>query len=230
MKMTNCRQVYPLKIIRPLNKYKLNYRSQLRQILDAMLQNDLILEKLVADNPKRAILREALNHCSNYACEYCTAKAVQFLEKISEQKKIDLKIKHFQCKIRDLQNAPGSTANMQKREEQIELIMDLINELKIKKDQIKKKITHSVWPQSTSQGAPRTIEDIRDIVDNLERNERSQLSADVVKGFVGRSLLLDHPNFPFIEGVPAEYMHLGCLGVVKRLLLNIFCELFFNIK
>lgn len=44
------------------------------------------------------------------------------------------------------------------------------------------------------------------------------------KGFWGTSHLLNQPNFHFINDIPAEYMHLGCLGCVKRMV-----ELSFNV-
>ena len=39
-----------------------------------------------------------------------------------------------------------------------------------------------------------------------------------MKGVVGRSLLLSIPNFDLVDAVPTEYLHLVCLGVVKRLI------------
>lgn len=70
---------------------------------------------------------------------------------------------------------------------------------------------------------PRTLEKVLDIISKIEQSDR-ELELTETKGIVGRSLLLDVENFDFINGVPCEYMHLGCLGVVKRL-----TELTFNV-
>lgn len=89
-KHQGCRNVYPIKLIRPLHKYRISYRPHLEAILNDLSDCHCILEALIADNPKRAMIREALNHASSYACEYCTSKAVQYTEtdmKIEEEKK-----------------------------------------------------------------------------------------------------------------------------------------------
>lgn len=68
----------------------------------------------------------------------------------------------------------------------------------------------------------RSRNSILEIVEKIENNER--LSIDESKGIVGRSLLLDIPDFNFTYDVPAEYLHSGCLGVIKKLV-----ELTFNV-
>ena len=73
-----------------------------------------------------------------------------------------------------------------------------------------------MWPPSTASGELRTINGIRNIVQQLNINPA--LSKNEAKGFVGQSLLLDIPNFNFILDIPTEYMHSFCLGVMKRLL------------
>ena len=45
-----------------------------------------------------------------------------------------------------------------------------------------------------------------------------ELNHSEKKGIKGRSLLLDIDYFDYILSVTTEYMHLVCLGVVKRLL------------
>ena len=54
--------------------------------------------------------------------------------------------------------------------------------------------------------------------------EGAELSRDECKGFYGTSVFLHQDNFNFIECVPAEYMHSGCIGVGKRMV-----ELTFNV-
>lgn len=219
VKMTNCRNIYPLRIIRPIDRYKIEYKAHLKSILDSCHGPNCFLRNFIADNPKRAIIREALQHSSNYACEYCESKAMQYIErnlKLSEEKKKnDLQIKQFEKQITSLNNAPCSTSNLPQKEQQIRVMRELIRELKKRNASLNKKQNHSVWPESTRNGQLRTRENILSIVEAIEE-DISQLTADDVKGIVGRSLLLDLDEFDFVLAIPAEYMHVACLGVVKR--------------
>ena len=61
----------------------------------------------------------------------------------------------------------------------------------------------------------RSRRSVLDIVERIEANE--QLTIDEAKGIVGHSLLLDLPDFNYVYDTPAEYLHSGCLGVIKRL-------------
>ena len=79
--------------------------------------------------------------------------------------------------------------------------------LKVKKSNI-------VWPKSSMNGPPRTREAITEIIEKLENN--IPLSIDEAKGIKGRSLLFDLPGFNFVNNVSVEYMHIICLGVVKK--------------
>lgn len=72
------------------------------------------------------------------------------------------------------------------------------------------------WPPSTMNGRPRTITGIRRIVNSIE-DEDQELTKDYLKGIKGRSILLDQENFDIIHDLPTEYMHLVCLGTVKRI-------------
>ena len=103
------------------------------------------LSAFIADNLKRAILRESLNHASNFACEYCISKAVQYCEnypKAKDNDENDLQIRHFQQQIEFLESSPStSSANV---EQQIKILRSLIEELKKKKKKSKKKVSHSL--------------------------------------------------------------------------------------
>ena len=77
-----------------------------------------------------------------------------------------------------------------------------------------------VWPASTRHGEERTYQEIFEILNLIEEHKQGnidELQPDDVKGIKGRSLLLDIPSFDYLNGVVAEYMYLGCLGVVRRL-------------
>ena len=167
----NYRTVYPIRIIRPINKYKYNEQENLRIVIDDINASQCYLETAVCDNPKRSFLRFALGHGACFGCEYCVSKA-------------------------QYQYGNDKSGNKTKG--------------------------HLAWPYSTANGQPRTIEEIINITEQLR--EGKNLSRDECQGIKGTSHLLYQKNFHLIKNVPAEYMHSGCIGVVKRLL-----EVTFNV-
>ena len=168
----NCRTVYPVRIIRPINKFKYNEQENVKQVINDINASNCCLQTAVCDNPKRATLRCALGSGACFGCEYCISRAVYVYGK------------------------------------------DKIGN--------KTKKGHLAWPYSTANGPKRTIEDIIKICEQLEQGQN--LSREECKGIYGTSHLLHQENFHLIYDVPAEYMHSGCIGVVKRLL-----ELSFNV-
>ena len=73
--------------------------------------------------------------------------------------------------------------------------------------------TTAVYPHYTTQSNLRTDDDVRGIMDQIE-----DLPAPVRLGYHGASPLCVLPNFDLTRQVPAEYLHLACLGVVRNLL------------
>ena len=156
-----CRTVYPIRIIRPIHKFKIDEQKQIKIVLDDINNSECTLDTAVGDNPKRSTLHCALGSPSSNACEYCEVKAVYITDK-------------------------------------------------------DKKKGHLAWPSSTANGPRRTIENILEITEKIRNGE--ELSRDERKGFWGTSHLLHQDNFHFIYNIPTEYMHSGCIGVVKRLI------------
>ena len=72
-----------------------------------------------------------------------------------------------------------------------------------------------LWPYSTRNAEPRSRNSILKIIEKIENNEK--LTIDQAKGIVRRSPFLDIPRFNIVYDIPCEYMHTGCLGVVKKL-------------
>ena len=67
IKFNNCRTIYPLRVIRSIEKYSIHYRDTLANIINDIHDNQLTISEFIGDNPKRAIIREALNHASRSA-------------------------------------------------------------------------------------------------------------------------------------------------------------------
>ena len=214
-RFAKCRNIYPHRIVKPLNRFPVENRDQFASFLEDLNQNNCHVTDFIGDNPKRAFVREALNHASYYACEYCEAKAVQFKDQVEnrlERTKFEEQIRDIQEKIDMLQDTPGTSTSTDRS---IEMLLNL--KKTIEQDFRKKiKSSHLVWPSSTSNANLRTVHDINAIVHEIDNHET--LTIDESKGFNGHSLLLYYDNFDFIRGISCEYMHCVCLGVIKRLL------------
>ena len=221
LQFKGCKDIYPVRIIRPINKQYLDNQDQLRSVLNDVVRNGLQIEAMVADNPKRAFLRFSLQFSSKNGCEYCFQTGVSFrkcnneesnsfVDKMKQQKKDVLN----QIKLLDQET----------NSEQIKTLQTLLQNIEEAEKMVKKqkKSSHIVWPANTRDGEPRTVEKILEIVEKIESG--IELSLAEKKGIKGRSLLLDIEGFDFIHGIQTEYMHLVALGVVKRLL-----ELCFNV-
>lgn len=160
MSFKKCRSVYPVKIIKPFNRYKYDEQQELADFFEDLNDSDMILDTCVCDSPKRGVLKNVKTYAARHGCDYCECPAVSF--KDSSMSKIQL-----------------------------------------------------TWPPSTMNGRPRTITAMRRIVDSIE-NEDENLTKEYVKGVKGRSVLLNQPRFDLFTDINAEYMHLVCLGVVKK--------------
>lgn len=194
-------------------KYKIDSSKYLEDFIHDLHSNDCIIKAFVADNLKRANAREAQNHASYYACEYCFSKALTFMvgeEQLAARKhSLEQEKKKIEERIETLQQ------HEHQDEESIQALQVVLESLNnsLKNIQIKKK--QLVWPYSTSDGEPRTREKIIEIVNQIE--EGNAPNRDDRKGIVGKSPFLTLEYFDIVLDIPCEYLHSGCIGVVKRL-------------
>ena len=221
-KFRNCRYIYPHRIVRPIQKQYVNHDDQLNKFVFDIISSSATIDSIVADNLKRAVLKGCLNHSALFPCEYCFAKGVRCNEKRQKQcqDNHEMTKKLIKEKIEQMENLTDSES---KKTVKI-LKQSLIDLEKAHKQNNRQMI---VWPSSTANAELRTKEKILEIVhliENEENEDNYPLGKDVLKGVVSHSVLLDLDNFDFVNNVPTEYMHLGCLGVVKRL-----TELTFNV-
>ena len=76
----HCRNIYPLRIIRPNNKFKVDEQEQIAQVLEDINSNDLIIYCGVFDKMKRSVVKCTMSQSSYYACEYCESPAHLFID------------------------------------------------------------------------------------------------------------------------------------------------------
>ena len=207
-----CKNIYPHKLVRPLGRYKIDSKKQLGDVLNDLKNNNIQISQYIADNLKRSDAKDCKCHSAWYPCEYCYAKGSKI--EISENTKAKKKLEHqkqlIQEKIDQCENEPFS----EERQTKIQHLISLREELKKSINALNRK-TNILWPSSTMYSQHRSRRSVLEIVRKIENNEI--LSIDESKGILGRSLLLDVPNFNYIYDAPAEYLHSGCLGVIKRL-------------
>ena len=212
IKFNNCRHVYPLRIIKPLRKVTIDHMFQLKCVLDDIYLNNYVVSQFIGNQPKRSNARQCLCFSSWYPCEYCFTKGTKIVINSAAQKKekdkLNLQIDIVKEKINNMKESAS-----QNKKDMTKLKM-LEKDLVTAEEKIKPKKSHILWPKTSMNGPPRTREEITEIVEKLENHV--ELSIDEAKGIKGRSLLLDLPSFNFVNNVPVEYLHLVCLGVVKR--------------
>ena len=230
VKFEHCQKVYPIRLIKPINKNKYDEQEHLKMVIDDINRNMYIISKAILDNPKRSMVRCALCHSATYGCEYCEACAVVVQdfnvekELASIKKKYEIRRKNIYNTIELLKESPGTVLSKARDNEKIAELQAVLSNLKSEEDAEKKclnKKKHLAWPFSTMTGRLRTVDLIKYMVSKIV-NSPHELDKHETKGFKGKSHLLYQENFHFINDLPCEYMHSGCLGVVKRLLEHTF--------
>ena len=221
IKFNNCRNIYPICLIKPCEKYKYDEQEQLRRVLADINDNGLILGSCVFDNPKRSDMRCAKSACAKYGCEYCVNFAVPFVD--LNKKSLTMIKKRYETQentlSKEIDELQQTQADDCEDEHLINLKATLSQVIKEKETEMKKKSRKQLrWPSATMEGNLRTIEDIKAISEEIEKKPNIlKTDPEFCKGIKGKSQFLDQPNFNLIHDMPCEYMHLLCLGVVKRM-------------
>ena len=218
IKFNHCRSIYPIGLIKPCHRFKYDVQEQLKRVLDDINDNEVIMDCAVLDNPKRSDLKCAKTASAKFGCEYCENCAVFYVDHekkslVMIKKKYELLEKKIFEEIEELQNTEN--------DEYLQHLRETLDTLyKEKEAEVKKKSRKQLtWPASTMGGKLRTVDAIKEIANEIERNPRiAQTDPDYCKGIKGKSHLLYQPFFNIITDAPCEYMHLVCLGIVKRMI------------
>ena len=220
LKFNHCRSVYPIKLIKTCDKFRYDEQDELRKVLSDINSNNVILDCCIFDNPKRSLMTCKKAHSAKHPCEYCEHPAVTYVVKnknvtVAIDKKYELREKSIQKEIQNLKSKNDPAFN----ETIIYLQDSLVKLIKEKEAEMQKNGRKQLrWPASTMNGELRIIGKIKDIVTEIKKNpDILKKDPDFCKGVKGESLLLNQPNYDMIEDTPCEYMHIVCLGVIKRL-------------
>ena len=103
-----CRNVYPVRLIKPGKKFKYNEQGEIKKTLNELLPY-CTLDTAIFDNPKRSIARCALNHASYFACEYCESQASLISKKVRSN---DVQKQRIQNTIEFLTSMPGTSLSL----------------------------------------------------------------------------------------------------------------------
>lgn len=214
--MKNCKNIYPHKLVRPLN-YKVDHQQQLGEILQDISANGLRISQFVADSLKRCVAKNVKGHSSWFPCEYCYSKGtkIEINDNSRNNKKILDQITSVEQIIRQCETEPESN----EQQEKLQNLLSLKNELQ-RSISAQRKKSNILWPSTTMHGKHRSRKSIKKIIDKIENG--TVLSLDESKGILGRSVLFDLPMFNFTYDVPAEYLHSSCLGLTKKLVILTF--------
>ena len=201
-----------MKLIRPLSNYKVDSNKYLNEVLHDITENGFRITQYIGDKPKRSDAKGCKSNSSWFPCEYCFGKGekVELMDNCRAAAKIKLQITEIETDISNYESGLFNEENALKLENLVKIKQELEKSL----NALKRK-SHIVWPFSTMNSENRTRQKILSILERIENNE--QLSIDEAKGVISRSPLLDLPEFNFIYDAPAEYLHLTCLGIVKRM-------------
>ena len=135
---------------------------------------------------------------------------------MGEKKFMDKK-KSLEKQKSTIQNRIRALEEQEEKDEEeffaLKCVFDSINESLTELSKAHRK--KLVWPATTMNGEPRTKQEIKRIVEKIERGD--PMTKDEKKGIVGKSPFLDIEYFDIVRDIPTEYLHGTCLGVVKRL-------------
>ena len=113
-----------MSIVKPIVKEQ---QKTNKQVLSSVLSeacSDHSLKTFIADNPKRAIVRESLSHAAKFACEYCFSHGEPVKNFVSNT---------VQNEIVQLENLKSQTTNTETRE----VLDQTIKQLRKKKEILK---------------------------------------------------------------------------------------------
>ena len=111
----HCRNIYPLRIIKTFNKFKIDEQEQLAYVLEDINASDLMIYCGVFDKMKRSVVKCTMSQSSYYACEYCESPAQLYEDEIGQSAGVTKAKKKFLVWPYDTCNGTLRTVNSIRR-------------------------------------------------------------------------------------------------------------------
>ena len=220
----HCRNIYPIRLIKPCDKFKYDEQKELEHVLSDINSNDIVIDCGVFDAIKRSTMLCIKGHSAWFPCQYCESSAVQYYNhtkaSLAAEKEFNDEARRLSQELSQMEQTQG----IDNDSEEIVNLRERLANVNTEKENLLKQLKKQLcWPSSTMSGTPRTIDGIREVANAIEENpDLVKTDPEYCKGIKGKSLFLDQPYFNMISDAPCEYMHLVCLGVVRRMLVLTF--------
>lgn len=88
IKFKNCRNIYPIKIIKPFNRFKYNEQEEIAKVVADLNENNVDIDTAVFDNLKRSVAKNVKSHAATHPCEYCECGAVSYMDENMNRHKL----------------------------------------------------------------------------------------------------------------------------------------------
>ena len=224
IKFKGCRNIYPVRLIRPCEKHKYDEQIELKSVLSNINSNNVTIECGVFDAIKRSTVLCIKGHSARFPCQYCESCAVSYENKKKSNEAVQNRYEaHHRQVSQELSQLEETLDDPSENEAVIDLRERLENINADKDNALQKGRKQLTWPSTTMNGTPRTLDSIREIANAIEENpEIEKINPDFCKGIKGKSLFLNQPFFHAIDDNPCEYMHSVCLGLGKRMIVLTF--------
>ena len=150
-KFNGCRNIYPIRLIKPCERFKYDDQNHLKMVLDDLNFNEVVIECAVGDNPKRSFFRCAKCHSASYGCEYCTNCAISYENPVLKKKR-EIAIKKLENqKIKLLNEIEEREADSDSNSDTTDILKQqlVIIEDQLKEEKKKKNRKQLTWPFST---------------------------------------------------------------------------------
>ena len=83
-----CRNVYPLRLIRPNEKFKYDEQEELANVINDINESNIVIDACILDKPKRSVVTLTKSHAAKFPCEYCECPAVSYIDDTMTKRKL----------------------------------------------------------------------------------------------------------------------------------------------
>ena len=88
IKFHGCRNIYPVRLIRPNEKYKYDEQQEIREVVNDLNETSITIDAAIFDKPKRSVVTLTKSHAAKHPCEYCECGAISYINDAMQRRKL----------------------------------------------------------------------------------------------------------------------------------------------